>query len=324
MNELQTTDNGLNFNRELTNYVDSMQTTSMATSGKAWPYFYAAKQFLKYLDDTEHGVVDGFKAYIEDLRSQDLRARTFNHRLSSAKHLVKHLIDERRSEMCYADRAQLFETLDEQKPATLAAAMHEIGDDKYLDPDELQRFISGCSDMTIKLMAMFLAATGARISEMLRVKLIDIKCHRANCIIVLHGKGDKPRPVTISKKKVDLMRAHFHVSTWLFEHSGKQYSRRSVAGRFSQCGWKTIGRNVTPHMLRHSYASIMYKQTHDLVGVQRALGHASVSTTEKMYVQHSFSADERELKLSDDDMTVSELERALSADTVISELFTSK
>ena len=57
-------------------------------------------------------------------------------------------------------------------------------------------------------------------------------------------------------------------------------------------------------------------KTNDLVGVQRALGHSSMSTTESMYVHHSLAEHERELVLEDEAETLDELSRSVTSESV--------
>jgi len=331
MTALQRIETSNSFNVELAQYVTDNKQASVAVAGSGtWSYYYAAKQFISHLETNDAGLLDGLTEYVAALRRLELPANTYNHRISAAKHCVRHIIDSRQGDMTATDRAGLIELLNDVQQMKIDKGALEVGSEKYLNIDELRAFITRCEDKTIKLMAIFLQSTGARVSEMLGVKLSDIVCNKKKCIVRLHGKGNKERKVVISAAKVDVMREHFAGETWVFEHNGRQYSRSSVSQRFRLIGFMLLGRNVTPHQFRHSYGTLVYEKTKDIVGVQRALGHSSVATTESMYVHHQLPEDERELDIGDEselralspeeEATLAELKKITEGDGLIDEL----
>ena len=336
MTAIQRIETSNSFNVELAQYVADKQTTVLEAGGGTWSYYYAAKQFISHLDENSTGLLDGLTEYVVALQRLELPANTYNHRIAAAKHCVKHIIDSRQGEMTASDRGGLISLLNDVQPMKIDKAALEVGSEQFLNAAELRAFNTRCTDKTIKFMAIFLQRTGVRVSEMLRVKLSDISCNKKRCIIRLHGKGNKERMAIISAAKIEEMREHFAGGTWLFEHNGKQYSRSSVAQRFRLIGFMLLGRNVTPHQFRHSYGTLKYEETHDIVGVQRALGHSSVATTESMYVHHQLTEDERELDIGVDESELhalsvqeketlelvwdAELKKILEGDSLIDEL----
>ena len=281
----------------LGSYVEAKNASELEAKRRPWSYYYAAKQFLDAIKDTGEGLLDGLRSYVDRLRSEGLPANTFNHRISAAKHLIRHAIRSRSGDISIADKAGLLELLDDIKLAKIDPGMQAVTESKYLDVSELREFISRCEDKTIAFMAEFMARTGARVSEMLNVRLDDIVCSKRYCLVRLHGKGNKEREAVIDQDLIEDIRRHFHGETWLFEHSGRQYSRTSVAQRVRNAGESTLHRRVHPHAFRHSYGTLKYAETKDIVGVQRAMGHASVSTTESLYVHHVLPENQRELQL---------------------------
>ena len=280
----------------LESYVETKNESEIAAKGRPWSYFYAAKQFLSAIEDTGEGLLDGLRSYVDRLRSEGLPANTFNHRISAAKHLIRHAIRSRSGDISIADKAGLLELLGDIKLAKIDPGMQAVTESKYLDLNELRSFISRCEDKTIALMCEFMARTGARISEMLDVRVGDVVCSKGHCLVRLHGKGNKEREAVVGQEFIDTIRDQFTGATWLFEHSGRRYNRTSVAARVSKAGESILHRRVHPHAFRHSYGTLKYEETHDIVGVQRAMGHASVSTTEALYVHHSLPENQRELK----------------------------
>ncbi|HEX5624285.1 MAG TPA: tyrosine-type recombinase/integrase [Sulfuricurvum sp.] len=123
---------------------------------------------------------------------------------------------------------------------------------------------------------LFLYATGMRISECLETREEDIQ---GDWIRVRHGKGEKERYIPIASEALHALREYQHTqpfrgkSLWL-NYRGEALSRIS-AFKISQ---KYLG--VSPHALRHSYATGLILGGADLRVVQELLGHASLLTTQ--------------------------------------------
>jgi len=123
---------------------------------------------------------------------------------------------------------------------------------------------------------LFLYATGARISECLEVKAEDIE---EEWLHIRHAKGEKERMVPIAKVALDalnkyLREAPFEKEFVWMNYQGTKLSRIS-AYKTTQ---KYLG--VSPHILRHSYATSLIAGGADLRVVQELLGHASLMTTQ--------------------------------------------
>ena len=123
---------------------------------------------------------------------------------------------------------------------------------------------------------LFLYATGARISECLEVKEEDIE---EEWLHIRHAKGDKERMVPVAKVALDAMKIYLREApfekkfVWV-NYQGSKLSRIS-AYKTTQ---KYLG--VSPHILRHSYATSLIAGGADLRVVQELLGHASLLTTQ--------------------------------------------
>ena len=124
---------------------------------------------------------------------------------------------------------------------------------------------------------LFLYATGSRISECLSLELNDIQ---DDWLHIRHAKGDKERIVPIASVAKDAIQGYLNEFNkehkefvWL-NYKGNQLSRIS-AYKITQ---KYLG--VSPHVLRHSYATSLISGGADLRVVQELLGHASLLTTQ--------------------------------------------
>ena len=152
---------------------------------------------------------------------------------------------------------------------------------KFLSYEQIQAGVA-LIDTTTTLgkrdyaLIMFLYATGARISEALSLKREDIE---GEWLHIRHAKGEKERIVPIAKAARDaiemylLARDDILSDIWL-NYKNKPLSRIS-AYKITQ---KYLG--ISPHVLRHSYATALITGGADLRVVQELLGHASLETTQ--------------------------------------------
>ncbi len=133
-------------------------------------------------------------------------------------------------------------------------------------------------------------ASGLRLSELRHVRLEQLQLEAGFINVV--GKGNKERVVPLGRKAVEALQRY------LAAGRGKLVTRRSPANLFltrrgtpfsAVALWLRIkhrakragiGRNVTPHMLRHSFATHLLEHGADLRVIQELLGHANISTTE--------------------------------------------
>jgi integrase/recombinase XerD len=133
-----------------------------------------------------------------------------------------------------------------------------------------------------------MVATGIRVGELCRLGVDDVSPDGATCRV--HGKGSRDRVVYVSDTALRLAlqqlvarrrgEAPTHGALFLNRHGAamKPQSIRSRLRRYSrQIG---LARRVTPHMLRHTAATLLIETGVDIRFVQRLLGHSSIATTE--------------------------------------------
>ncbi|MCB0429177.1 MAG: tyrosine-type recombinase/integrase [Flavobacteriales bacterium] len=128
-----------------------------------------------------------------------------------------------------------------------------------------------------------LYAAGLRISELLALRIEDIDSGRMQ-IRVRQAKGRKDRYVTLSEKILVLLRNYYVAykpNTYLFNGQGREmYSAVSIRKVLLEAARRAgIRKRVTPHMLRHSYATHLLEAGTDLRYVQALLGHSKPETT---------------------------------------------
>lgn len=199
--------------------------------------------------------------------SQFENKRTLNRKLSSANAFF---------EFCHQEFA-------DEKSEKIKFKFAKIPSNlpKYLSFEQIMNALSlidrsswiGLRDYALIL---FLYATGLRISECLSIEHTDFE---AQWLRVRHAKGDKERIVPIAQEAIKAMKLYerecpFESTKLWLNYTGKKLSRIS-AYKITQ---KYL--NVSPHVLRHSYATALIIGGADLRVVQELLGHASLLTTQ--------------------------------------------
>jgi integrase/recombinase XerD len=140
-----------------------------------------------------------------------------------------------------------------------------------------------------------LATEGLRISEAIDIRLSDIQDRGPFSLIKIRGKGKKQREIKISNEFLNRLNEHFQGKKYLLEtRNGKQYRRESLTRLIAEKGQKTLGKKISAHTLRHSFAYIQrIEKKLPLETLSSYLGHASIEITASMYLpQRSFTIDE--------------------------------
>lgn len=155
---------------------------------------------------------------------------------------------------------------------------------KVLSKEEVFKIINATNNIKHKCILSLLYSSGLRKQELLNLKIEDINSDRM-MITVRQGKGNKDRVTVLSPKILSILRIYFkewRPKIYLFEGgNGKQYSHTSVSRIMKNAALKAgITKKVTPHMLRHSFATHLLEAGTDLRYIQTLLGHGSSKTTE--------------------------------------------
>jgi len=141
-----------------------------------------------------------------------------------------------------------------------------------------------------RAMLELLYATGLRVSELVGLKLEDLQLEVG--YLFAFGKGSKRRIVPMGETAIFELRRYLGAGRPFFERdpaSPHLFLNRAGKGLTRQGFWKIIkrrarqagiGKNITPHTLRHSFATHLLENGADLRAVQTMLGHADISTTQ--------------------------------------------
>lgn len=154
-----------------------------------------------------------------------------------------------------------------------------------ISKEEIFSIIKHTNNIKHKCIVSLLYSAGLRRSELLNLKLEDIDSKRM-LIKIKQAKGNKDRYSVLNKSVLNDLRSYYKTynpKSYLFENSisGKKYSASSVLSIVVNAAKKAnIKQRVTPHMLRHSFATHLLENGTDLRYIQILMGHNSTKTTE--------------------------------------------
>lgn len=155
---------------------------------------------------------------------------------------------------------------------------------KVLSIEEVDRLLRATQNLKHTTLLYALYGHGLRLNEVLQMRLEDMLWDR-NQLFVKSGKGKKDRYVTMSQEFKQMLGVYVHEYKpvyWLFEGQDRKsrYSERSVQEVVRQTAIKAgIQKRVTPHTLRHCYATHLVDTGTQLPYIKELLGHKDIKTT---------------------------------------------
>ena len=248
------------------------------------------EQFLNFLDSklsiTEIST-NNIQLFLQTLSRNKISERTLARKLASIKSLFNYLM---RQEQIPVNIAKLIRSpkIPKRLPNYLSAA--EIS--SLLDYPYGNTF----KDYRDRLILELFYATGLRISELVKIKIANIQVE--GCTIKVLGKGNKERIVVFGKTTSDILQEYlrlrsefekFNLSPYLFP----QLKKSKDGSRHSHMHVKTVfnivkkyirqissDEKLSPHSIRHSFATHLLNNGADLMAVKDLLGHVSLSSTQ--------------------------------------------
>jgi len=230
------------------------------------------------------------RAYLSELSRRGLGAATVARRLSAIRQLYRFLYAEGRRR---DDPAAVLEGPKRARPLPKTLTLAEV--DRLLraaatsDPSVPLREQLRVARLTCLLETLY--ATGLRVSELVALPMTAAR--RDARVIVVRGKGNKERMVPLNNAAKNTMAAYLALleqvgpkaaSKWLFPsfgesgHITRQHLARELKALAAVAGLRA--EQVSPHVLRHAFASHLLHNGADLRVVQTLLGHADISTTQ--------------------------------------------
>lgn len=229
----------------------------------------------------EQASADDLRAFLDSLYADQMSGRSVARYLSAVRRFYLYLLDRG--------------AIHEDPAADLSSPTAWKTLPKFLTLEEVDRLLAAPDPATPRggrdrAMLQLLYATGLRVSELISVERAHLNLEMG--VVRTRGKGDKQRLVPVGKEAIGA------IEDYLERHRPSLLGRRPspylfVTARGSamtrQAFWKLLKRyglearilkNLTPHVLRHSFATHLLERGADLRSVQMMLGHADISSTQ--------------------------------------------
>tara|TARA_Y100000034_G_scaffold132708_1_gene196343 strand:+ start:86 stop:919 length:834 start_codon:yes stop_codon:yes gene_type:complete len=229
-------------------------------------YTYNSEKFLDYLDKSSQICdEDSVKEYFQKLHDKKYDLSTIRLVKASLDFLIKNIFNK-----SLAIRNIPYP----KKKKTLP---------KVLSKEEIKIIFDETINLKHNLILKILYSSGIRLNELINLKREDMDPSRKT-IFISQGKGKKDRITMLSDK---LSKALFDYicktsfkTKYLFESNrDKKYSPKSIQKILEKSSRK-INKKITPHMLRHSFATHLLEQGTDIRYIQKLLGHSNLETTQ--------------------------------------------
>ena len=214
--------------------------------------------------------------YVAHLFKNGLKSSSVNRKISTLKSFYLFLIKKKLISL-----SPLSEVITPKKEQYLPSSMSEDEVEQLLQSPNIELDI----EIRDKAMIEMLYATGMRISELINLKMIDIDIERS--VLKVLGKGSKERLVPFGEKASDSLsyylkkRKKSSAKEVFLSNRGKKMTRTGFWQRIkiylSREGLKDT---ISPHTLRHAFATHLLNRGADLRSVQLLLGHSDLSTTQ--------------------------------------------
>lgn len=245
-------------------------------------------QFAEFLEAKRRDLLQArrqdVRAFLSQLFTNAVKDRSVARKLSALRHLYKYLLLDR---LIKHDPTLEIDSPRQWKVLPKSLAMSEIdtmlkATDQYEDGPRSQAIAQ-----RDRAMLEVLYAAGLRVSELINLKLEDLKLEMGHALV--RGKGDKERIVPLGRAAQDAVRTYLagaravllngRISPALFlRRGGRPLTRQRVWQMVKAASAST--RHASPHTLRHSCATHMVEHGADLRTVQTILGHADISTSQ--------------------------------------------
>lgn len=264
-----------------------LQVEKGLSQNSIYSYTYDLKKFSEFLQIKSKNILD---ATSEDI--QQFLKYEKNEKKNSTKTLARSLAAIRQFYNFISDNADI----NIENPTERIETPHvEKTLPDFLTVIELNKLFNSISEedsyeLRDKTIFELLYSSGLRISEAIDLKTGDVDFD--NMFVTVVGKGNKQRMVPIGKESARLLHRYKQESRpsiignreseFLFvSKKGSQLNRKSVWRLLKNYVTRTeIQKNITPHTLRHSFATHLIENGADLRSVQELLGHMDISTTQ--------------------------------------------
>ena len=261
-------------------FLDSLYIEKGLSKNTVSSYKNDISSFLSWLNKKQinYQQVSGknINEFISNLFNSGLKSSSINRKISSIKHFYLFLSKKKIIKYSPADE---IETPKQEKYLPISISEDEV--EKLLSSPNSNRII----ERRDKAMIEILYATGMRISELVNLKLTDVDFNRS--VLKVFGKGSKERLVPYGEKAAEALdiylrdRKRSDSKNVFLSNRGSQITRGAFWQRIKiYIKRENLKSSISPHTLRHAFATHLLNRGADLRSVQILLGHSDLSTTQ--------------------------------------------
>lgn len=274
-------------------FIDSVEVEGGRSKSTAENYRLYLERFVEFTDDLKVSSIKGetvrkYRLWLnryENDKGQELSTTTQSYHLIALRRLLVYL------------SKRDIESLDPSKIELPKTSRSEV---TFLYYDEIERMLEAISgdkesDLRDRAIIELLFSSGLRVSELVNLNRDNVNTERREFMV--RGKGKKDRPVFISKNAAEQIENYLNARQDSLVPLFINYSRRNTTptndGNYKRLSARSVQRiidkyaklagitkHVSPHTMRHSFATDLLMNGADLRSVQSMLGHANISTTQ--------------------------------------------
>lgn len=262
--------------QELANYLEYLELEKGLAQNTIEAYQRDICAFLDYFSDNVQAVTrQNVNSYIYFLKEENYTATSIARKIASIKGFFRW--------MCANGyfKTNPTEFLEQQKlPKKLP---------KVLSVEEINQILSENLTTVQRVIVELLYGCGLRVSELAGLKIVDIDLRGK--FLRCFGKGSKERLVPLNKNTIKVLNKFYPEREYLLNkynldtrnlllhESGKPFTRQDIYN-FIRTQGEILQKSISPHTLRHSFATHLLENGADLRVVQELLGHSDVATTQ--------------------------------------------
>lgn len=272
-------------NQLLQTFQEYLSVEKGLSDNSIYSYGYDLNKFAIFLEKEHINFLEvkanDIMRFLEGERERKISAKTLAREVVAIRQFYKYLRDEKRLD---SNPTEKIETPEVARTIPDYLTQNEI--------DELFKNIKedNLYELRDKCIFELLYSSGLRISEACNLKMTDVDLE--NMTITVDGKGGRQRLVPFGEKSLDILKKYLSESRteilkkrqceFVFvSKKGSYINRKSVWRLLNHYIKRTkIKKKVTPHTLRHSFATHLLENHADLKSVQELLGHIDISTTQ--------------------------------------------
>lgn len=240
-------------------------------------FFYLQRENLNY-KTIEYSDIRFYLMYLKDEKKDD--NNTINRKLSSLRSFYKYLVNNG------ILKNNVFSLVNGAKKSKKLPRYFEYNElEELFNSIDIKNSIGQRDSLILEM----LYATGVRVGELVNIKVKDINLSNRNILIL--GKGNKERFVNYGEYCEDILKLYLkdgykklnkeNIDYLFLNNNGKKLTERGVRYILDKLIKNTsINKKISPHMIRHSFATHLLNEGCDLLTVQKLLGHESIKATQ--------------------------------------------